>query len=92
MLVALAAAIVLAQASPAPPSPEPAVPSKTAEAAAPAKPPKPKQVCYDERPMGSIIATRVCRTVKRTDADRQQSQRDSDALSDHLAACHGASC
>jgi hypothetical protein len=92
MLIVLAAAIVLAQASPPSPTPSTPAPAKAAEAAVPAKPEKPKQVCYDERAIGSIISTRVCRTVKQTDADRQQAQRENDALADHLAACHGASC
>ena len=89
MLIALAAAIVLAQVSPAPSASATPGPAKAADAAAPAKPEKPKKVCYDERPIGSIIATRVCRTVKQTEGERQQSDRETDALTDHLAACHG---
>jgi hypothetical protein len=91
MLIALAAAIVLAQASPAPPAPAAAQPpAKAVEATAPAKPAKPKLICHDETPVGSIISQRVCRTPQQVEADRQQSNRSNDALSDHIAACHGA--
>ena len=91
MLIVFAVAAVLAQAAPAAaPAPQPAPPAQAA--AAPAKPEKPKLICHDETETGSIISHRVCRTLKQTEAERQQAQRDNDALSDHLAACHGAAC
>jgi hypothetical protein len=87
MLIALAAAIVLAQASPA--APAPAVqPAPAAEA----KPAKPKMICHDETETGSIMSHRVCRTPEQVEADRLQARRDNDALADHLAACHGVAC
>ena len=99
--VLAAAAIVLAQAVPsAPVDPSKVVVTATpAEDAAPAvsgvgavKPKKPKMICHDEIVTGSIMSKRVCRTPEQVEADRQQARRDNDALSDHLAACHGASC
>lgn len=94
MLIALAVAVALAQAAAPQASPAAASAAVSAKApdAVPAKPPKPKKVCYDEKPLGSIIATRVCRTVGQTEAEERQSRRENDALADHLAACHGASC
>jgi hypothetical protein len=90
MLIALAAVIVLAQATPTSEAAQPP-PAKAAEAAAPpAKPAKPKLICHDETPVGSIISQRVCRTPEQVEAERQRSKRENDALSDHIAACHGA--
>ena len=90
MLIALAAAVVIAQFSATPAAAAP--PAKAADAPAPVKVEKPKLVCHDETETGSIISHRVCRTLKQTEAERRQAQRDNDALSDHLAACHGAAC
>ena len=91
MLIVLAAVAVFAQAAatPDPPSPPPAA---QATAAKPAKPEKPKLICHDETAIGSIISNRVCRTPEQVAAEQAQSRREHDALGDHLAACHGASC
>ena len=90
MLIVFAVAAVLAQAAPAAtPAPQVAPPAK---ASAPAKPEKPKMICHDETETGSIISHRVCRTQAQIEAEPAQSRRGQDALSDHLAACHGAAC
>ena len=91
MLIALAAAIVLAPATPpaATPPSAPAAADAAAKPAKPAKPEKPKLVCHDESETGSFISKRVCRTAQQADAEQQQSRREQDALSDHLAACKG---
>jgi hypothetical protein len=89
MLFVLAAAIVFAQA--ASPASEPAPQdAPAAQAAKPVKPEKPKLICHDETATGSIISQRVCRTPEQAAAEQAQSRREHDALSDHLAACHGA--
>ena len=85
-LAQVSTAPVAASQGAAPQTPPAAAPAK------PAKPEKPKRICYDEVATGSIIANRVCRTSDQIEADRQQAKRDSDALSDHLAACRGAAC
>jgi hypothetical protein len=89
MLVALAVAIVIAQASPQASATAPAKAVEPATAK-PAKPEKPKLICHDETATGSIISQRVCRTPEQVAAEQAQSQREHNALSDHLAACHGA--
>ena len=90
MWIVLVAALGLAQAAAEPGPPAPAPPAEAAAKPAPAKKAeKPKLICHDETAIGSIISTRVCRTPQQVEADRQQSKRDNDALSDHLAACHG---
>jgi hypothetical protein len=87
MLVAMIVAAVLAQA--AAPAPAPPPPQAPAAAAPPAKPEKPKLICHDETETGSVISRRVCRTKEQIEAEQAQSRRGYDALSDHLAACHG---
>jgi len=92
LIVLVAAAIVLAQAVPPPAATQPTPAPAPATTVAPAKPAKPKMICHDEVPTGSIMSRRVCRTPEQVEADRQQARRDNEALSDHLAACHGAAC
>src|SRR5262245_47035182 len=93
MLIALVAAFVLAQAAaepqPAAPQAAPAAQAAPAKPEQPAKPAKPKLICHDESDTGSFISKRVCRTKEQIDAEAQQSQREHNALSDHLAACRG---
>jgi hypothetical protein len=91
MLIALAVAAILAQGAQA----EPPAPTATPQAAsvpAPEKSKKPKMICHSEVATGSIMSKRVCRTPEQVEADRLQAKRDTDSLSDHLAACRGAGC
>jgi hypothetical protein len=86
MLVTVIVAAVLAQAAQPQTPPPSQAPAATAQ---PAKPEKPKLICHDETETGSVISRRVCRTKEQIEADQAQSRRGYDALSDHLAACHG---
>ena len=89
MLIVLAAAILLAQGTPAV---LPAAPTTPPPAATSEKPKKPKMICHSEVAIGSIMQKRVCRTPEQVEADKLQAKRDTDSLSDHLAACRGAGC
>jgi hypothetical protein len=89
MLIALAVAAILAQGAQAEPPAATPTP-QAASVAAPAK--KPKMICHNEVVTGSIMSKRVCRTPEQVEADRLQAKRDTDSLTDHLAACRGAGC
>ncbi|MGH6967019.1 MAG: hypothetical protein ACREE0_21260 [Phenylobacterium sp.] len=89
LLIYAFAGAILAQGAPAVP---PAPPAQESAPASSEKPKKPKMVCHSEVAIGSIMQKRVCRTPEQVEADRLQAKRDTDSLSDHLAACRGAGC
>jgi hypothetical protein len=91
MIIALASAVLLL-APIAAPAPSSIAPAEAEPAPKPEKPKKPKMVCRSEVAIGSIMQKRVCRTPEQVEAEKLQAKRDTDSLSDHLAACRGAGC
>jgi len=88
--IALAVAAIMAQGAQA--EPPAATPTPQAASVPAEKPKKPKMICHSEVVTGSIMSKRVCRTPEQVEADRLQAKRDTDSLTDHLAACRGAGC
>jgi hypothetical protein len=97
MYIVLAfAGLLLAQAAAPTPTavapPQVTAPAEPAPVVKPEKANKQKMVCHSETATGSIMSKRVCRTPEQIEADRLQAKRDTDSLSDHLAACRGTGC
>jgi len=91
MFIALVFAVLLL-APTAASAPSSIAPTEAAPPAKPEKPKTPKMVCRSEVAIGSIMQKRVCRTPEQVEAEKLQAKRDTDSLSDHLAACRGAGC
>lgn len=86
MLILVASAALLMAPAASAPDPK-AAPTPEAKAE---NPQKPKLVCTSERPMGSNIPKRVCRTPEQVQAEMDAARRQGVINSD--AQCRGAAC
>ena len=95
LIAALAAGLILAQAS-APEAPSAPAPTQRPRTVPPVtisdKPPKPKLICERETSTDSFISRRVCRTPEEVEAMRKAAREQTRGTQDFYRECRGRSC